>query len=336
MLEGRPLQGDDLERLKRFLAKMGLGYDEGIGYSVCMLNEEDEIIATGSMEENVVKCIAVDPAYQGQGASGTILSQLIQYSFEHGWSHIMMYTKPKNQEMFEDLGFHTIIKTEDVLFMENRVDGFKRFIEQVKAETPKMALDGKACVGAVIANGNPFTLGHRYLLEQALEQCDWLHLFILSDKRSFYSPQERYEMAKAGTAGMEKVILHKTSDYMISAATFPTYFMKEKAYAGKANCRLDLELFARRIAPELGIQKRFVGTEPDCQVTGRYNEMMKEILPGYKIQVVEILRKELDGQPVSASKVREAVREGRLSDIRDMVPECTYAYLAGEDRANKD
>lgn len=357
MLEGRPFKGSELEQLKQFLKKMDLEYDEGIEYSVCMVNEDYEIIATGSAEENVLKCIAIDPSCQGQGLSGTILSQLIQYEFEHGRSHILMYTKPQNQAMFEDLGFHTIIKTADVLFMENKRDGFSKFLTQVKAETPEKALlswketaKGEAlnrtdrtgaeaesadtevsgascCIGAIVANCNPFTLGHRYLIEQALTQCDWLHLFVLSDKRTFYSAQDRFEMVKAGTADLDRVILHRTSDYMISAATFPTYFMKEKARAKKANCRLDLELFANRIAPELGIRKRFVGTEPNCLVTDCYNDTMKELLPEYDIEVVEILRKETQGQPISASRVREAVKEGRFSDIRDMVPESTYRYL---------
>ncbi|MDO4330058.1 MAG: [citrate (pro-3S)-lyase] ligase [Lachnospiraceae bacterium] len=327
MLEGRPFKGSELEQLKQFLKKMDLEYDEGIEYSVCMVNEDYEIIATGSVEENVLKCIAIDPSCQGQGLSGTILSQLIQYEFEHGRSHILMYTKPKNQAMFEDLGFHTIIKTADVLFMENKRDGFSKFMTQVKAETPEEASGAFPCIGAIVANCNPFTLGHRYLIEQALTQCDWLHLFVLSDKRTFYSAQDRFEMVKAGTTDLDRVILHRTSDYMISAATFPTYFMKEKAQAKKANCRLDLELFANRIAPELGIRKRFVGTEPNCLVTDCYNDTMKELLPEYGIEVVEILRKETEGQPISASRVREAVKEGRFSDIQDMVPESTYRYL---------
>ena len=71
--------------------------------------------------------------------------------------------------------------------------------------------------------------------------------------------------------------------------------MKEKTEAGKANCRLDLELFGKRIAPELHITKRFVGTEPNCAVTDCYNVTMKEVLPGLGIEVTEIQRKEQEG-----------------------------------------
>jgi len=356
MVEGRPFKGKELEQLKDFLAEMELEYDEGIEYSACILDDDYQIIATGSVEDNVLKCIAISPSSQGQGLSGLIVSQLIQYQFEQGRSQIFMYTKPQNQDMFEDLGFHTIIKTKDVLFMENRFRGFERFVEQLIKETPEAArkdklgkdkLEGESVIGSIVANCNPFTLGHRYLIEQALKQCDWLHLFVLSDERTYFKPEERFEMVKAGVSDLERVILHKTSQYIISAATFPTYFMKEKIAAKKANCRLDLELFAERIAPQLGITRRFVGTEPHCKVTDCYNDTMLALFPQRGIQVVEIPRKEVEGMTISASAVRSALatlgnleisdtlsenqKKGMCSasmdTIRSMVPESTYRYL---------
>ena len=308
MLEGRPLKGYELERLKEFLKSMDLDYDTGIEYSICLEDEDYRIIAAGSVEENVLKCIAISPDHQGEGLSGTIISHLTQYEFEKGRSHLLMYTKPKNQAMFEDLGFYTILKT----------------------ESPEDALKEGKVIGAIVANCNPFTLGHRYLIETALKQCDYLHLFVLSDKRTFYSASERYEMVKEGVKDLDRVILHQTSDYIISAATFPTYFMKEKTEAGKANCRLDLELFGKRIAPELHITKRFVGTEPNCAVTDCYNVTMKEVLPGLGIEVTEIQRKEQEGTAISASRVRQAVKEGKTEEIRGLVPESTWKHIAGE------
>ncbi|EFA28598.1 ABC transporter, ATP-binding protein, partial [Haemophilus influenzae HK1212] len=38
--------------------------------------------------------------------------------------------------------------------------------------------------GSIVMNANPFTLGHRYLIEQALQQCDHLHLFIVGEDAS--------------------------------------------------------------------------------------------------------------------------------------------------------
>lgn len=325
--EGRPFRGNDLEKLKQFLKKMDLEYDEGIEYSICILNDAYEVIGTGSAEHNVIKCVAIDPAYQGQGLSAEILSGLIQYEFENARTRIFIYTKPQNLPMFDDMGFYTILQTRDVLFMENQARGFSGFLRELRRETPEDALQEGRKIGAIVANCNPFTLGHRYLIEQAVEECEYVHVFILSDNRSRFSPDERYQMVKLGIQGLDRVILHRTSDYLISAATFPTYFYKDQMQGQEANCRLDLELFGSRIAPELGITKRYVGTEPFCKVTGAYNRAMKEVLPSYGIEVKEIVRKEDEGVPVSASVVRECLERGDADRIHKLVPPAVCSYL---------
>ncbi len=328
ILSGNPLSGRELDQLKIFLKKMNLEYDEGIEYSICILNEKHEITGTGSADRNVLKCIAVDPAYQGRGISAQILSELIQYEFEKGRPHIFIYTKPGNQDMFSDMGFYTILMTKQILFMENRKSGFDKFIEDIRRETPGEALEKDRKIGAVVANCNPFTLGHKYLLQKALEECDYLHLFLLSDDRGMFTPKERFEMVREGISGMDRILVHWTGDYMVSAATFPTYFFKDKAQGRRANCRLDLELFAKRIAPELHITERFVGTEPGCAVTGMYNQEMKGILPRYGINVKEIERITSGGIPISASAVRQAVIRDNLEAVKSMLPPGGYQYLS--------
>lgn len=325
--EGRPFLGRELDKLKHFLKRMDLKYDEGIEYSICIMNDDYEIVGTGSVDRNVIKCIAIDSRYQGQGYLATILNSLIQYEFEKSRTHIFIYTKPKNFPMFADLGFYTILQTPDVLFMENQSQGFKSFLNNIKKETPKEALDRKKIVGAIVANCNPFTIGHRYLVEQAASVCDYVHLFVLSDNRNIFSTNDRFEMVRLGIQGLNNVILHHTSDYMISAATFPTYFFKDQLQGKEANCQLDLEMFGEKIAPELGISKRFVGTEPFCKVTDSYNYAMKKMLPIYGIEVKEIMRK-MDGEvPVSASAVRNCLTKREYEKVRTLVPQSVYEYL---------
>ncbi|MDO5389748.1 MAG: [citrate (pro-3S)-lyase] ligase [Eubacteriales bacterium] len=325
--EGRPFVGKELKKLKQFLKKMDLEYDEGIEYSVCILNDEYEIIGTGSVDQNVIKCVAIDPGYQGQGHSATILTNLIQYEFERSRTHIFIYTKPKNFPMFSDMGFHTILQTSDVLFMENQAQGFANFLKKLRNETPKEALDKECKVGAIVANCNPFTLGHRYLIEYASSCCDYVHLFVLSDNRNVFCANDRYEMVRLGIRGIDNVILHRTWDYMISAATFPTYFFKDQMQGKEANCQLDLEIFCSKIAPELGISRRFVGTEPFCKVTDSYNHTMKKILPAYGIEIEEITRKTSGEVPVSASQVRNCLAKKEYEKVRNLVPKAVYEYL---------
>lgn len=146
ILEGKPLRGKELESLKQFLRKMDLEYDEGIEYSVCILNDNYKIIGTGSVDRNVIKCVAIDPEYQGQGLSAAILTNLIQYEFQKAVTHLFIYTKPKNIDMFSDMGFHKVLMTKDILLMENRASGIAGFLEKLETETPAEAIKIKNIV----------------------------------------------------------------------------------------------------------------------------------------------------------------------------------------------
>lgn len=327
ILTGNPLKGNELNRLKVFLQKMNLEYDEGIEYSYCILNDNYEIIATGSVEANVLKCIAIDPAYQGQGLAATIVTNLVEYEFQWGRTHLFIYTKPQNKDLFQEISFYTIYETDSVLFMENKRSGFLDFMKQIKKETPQEALEYDKKIGTIIANCNPITLGHLYLFQIASEACDYVHIFILSDKRSEIPADIRYELVREATKELPNIILHKASDYIVSAATFPNYFMKDKMQAEEINCLLDLNLFGERIASELHINQRYVGTEPYCKVTNAYNKCMKMVLPKYHIEVVEVERKSRNEEPISASKVRKLYENYESDKLSTLVPYATLRYL---------
>ena len=342
--EGHPFTGRRLEKVKQFLEKEGLSYDASVEYTLLLTDEEGEIAACGSVAGSVLKCIAVSDEYQGEGLSATIVTGLSNYCMSKGRSHLFLFTKPKNRQMFTDLGFDAILSTDTVLFMENTRGGIKAYAEELKrssaeAEAAFEADHGRKPVeGAVVANCNPFTLGHRYLIETALTKCDLLHLFILSEDRSEFSAGQRFRMAQEGVADIKGVLLHPTSDYLISAATFPTYFIKDQAKAADANCELDVRIFAECIASPLGITMRFAGTEPTDEVTNAYNQKMKELLPGYGIEFVEIERKTAetgsgDGTvgAISAKTVRRLLAEGNTDGLKDLVPETTRKYLMRED-----
>lgn len=331
---GTPFTGRKLGRLKDFLLKEGLSYDETVEYTLLLSDDEGNIAATGSVSGNVFKCIAVSDDFQGEGLSATVVTGLMKYALEKGREHIFLFTKPKNLAMFSDLGFYKIIQTEDVLFMENKRDGIKDFanklLESSKDRYAAFA-DEKGrepLCGAIVANCNPFTLGHRYLIETALKECDLLHLFILSEDKSDFSAEERFAMVSEGIKDLPRVLLHPTSDYLISQATFPTYFIKDKAKAEDANCELDVRIFCECLAGPLSIKKRFAGTEPTDVVTNAYNEAMRRILPEYGMEFVEIKRLETkSGVPVSAKEVRRLLKEGDYGALKSLLPESTIRQL---------
>lgn len=320
---GYPFIGRKRKKLEEFLQKEELSYDEQIEETVNLTDKEGNIAATCSLHANVLKCIAVSKEYQGLGLSARVVTLMMNRAMEKGRRHLFLFTKPKNIQMFSDLAFYPILKTEDVLLMENKKDGIVEYINSL----PK----GKGeDIGAVVMNCNPFTLGHRYLIETAAGMCDTLHIFVLSEDKSEFSASVRYDLVKKGTADIDNVIVHQTSDYLISSAVFPTYFIKDKSKAEDANCILDLEIFCRYFAKMMNIKKRFVGTEPNCQVTGAYNQFMKQILPKYDIQVIEIARKEIDGVAISASDVRKYLHSKDMEKVKKLVPQTTYEYLEKE------
>ena len=177
--------------------------------------------------------------------------------------------------------------------------------------------------GVVVMNCNPFTLGHRYLIEQAAKQVERLYVMVVREDCSLFAYTERKAMVEQGVADIENVNVIDGSDYAISRATFPTYFLKRLDDAADTQMLLDLDLFRRHIAPALGATVRFVGTEPTDQLTRRYNQLMHEALK----DVRETDRLEKDGNAVSASRVRKAMEEGDMNTIRQLVPPTTLPYI---------
>jgi len=317
---GTPFTGRKLERVKEFLRKSELDYDAGVQFTVCVW-EGDEIIATGSLDKNVLKCIAVSPLHQGEGLSATVISELRKEAFQRGHSHLFLFTKPKNRWMFEDLSFFTIAQAPGMMLLENQRNGLKDFVASLK----RAPVDG--VIGCAVMNCNPFTLGHRYLIETAAAQCDWLHIFVLSEDKSLFPTEVRRSLVEQGVADLKNVTVHPTGDYLISSATFPSYFIKDKSQVGDIQCELDLEIFSRHFAPALGITRRFVGSEPLSPVTNAYNQKMKEYLPPRGIEVFELERKETLGAPISASRVRALLEQKDADTLRQLVPPTTFAYL---------
>jgi len=152
-----------------------------------------------------------------------------------------------------------------------------------------------------------------------------MYVFVLSEDQGRFSSRDRLEMVRRGTADLPNVTVVPTGPYLISAATFPTYFLKNRDQADTARCEMDIAVFLQHYVPHFGIQRRYVGTEPLSSLTNRYNEALAAALPGRGVEVRQIPRLENTRGPVSASEVRRRLDAGE--DIRPWVPETTYQYL---------
>ena len=322
--EGFPFRSRKLEQMKDFLKGFDLTYDSQIQYSVFLKTASGKLAGCGSRHENTLKCIAINPDFQGEGCLQIIITQLIKNAFEQGISHLFLFTKPVYKQMFSDMGFYTITETDDMLLMENRKDGISQYSE--KEAAPFKEYTGKP-VGSIIMNANPFTNGHKYLVETAAKACHILHVFVLSTDSSEFPSGVRLELVKQGCAHLPNVFVHGSSDYLISHATFPDYFLKEKATATEKAAVLDLQIFGTYFKKAFHITQRFVGEEPFSAITRAYNEQMKKILPAFDIKVTEIPRCQKNNTIISATFVRQKFLEGDFSLLKDFVPETTYAFL---------
>lgn len=343
------------QRIEAFLKRNGLRFDD-MHYYAAVTDDDGEMIAGGGLKGNVIKCVAVDDAHKGEAIANTLISHLIAHANEEGHSNVKLFTKPKNRQLFESLSFRLLAEAPEAVLMETGIGGINNTVEALK----KIKEEGEVCKennqecrkeektnlnittpqhlnpstpqplttttplrGVVVMNCNPFTLGHRYLIEQAAKQVERLFVMVVREDCSLFSYAERKAMVEQGVAHLKNVTVIDGSEYAISQATFPTYFLKRLDDAADTQMLLDLDLFRRHIAPALGATVRFVGTEPTDRLTRRYNQLMHEVLA----DVREIVRLEKEGNAVSASRVRKAMEQGDMSTIRQLVPPTTLPYI---------
>lgn len=304
------------------LEQEGIRRDRNLDYICAMYDEDYRVIATGSCFGCTLRCFAVSAAHQGEGLLNEIVTHLMEVQQERGNFQLFLYTKESTARFFGDLGFYEIARVDGTLvFMENRRDGFAGYLRALE----KTRREGRSA--ALVMNANPFTLGHQYLVETAAGACDTLHLFLVSEDASLVPFAVRKKLVEAGVAHLPNVVCHDSGPYIISSATFPSYFLKDENAVIEGHARLDLAVFVK-IAQALGITVRYVGEEPASLVTGLYNQIMARQLPEAGIDCVIVPRREAAGAPISASTVRKLLQKGRLEEIRALVPESTYAYFA--------
>lgn len=310
----------NLKTLESLLEKEGIEKDKNLDFSLGLYDMEGQLLATGSSFGNTLRCLAVDKNHQGEGLLNKIMNGLIQYQIEHGNTHLFLYTKCDTAHFFTDLGFHEIARVpEKIVFMENLKDGFSDYIDS-------LGMDNMNDSTALVMNCNPFTLGHQYLIEQASYENKIVHLFIVSEEKSFFPFEDRFHLVKEGCKHLKNIYFHETKSYMISNSVFPSYFLKEEASIIETHAKLDLEIFCK-IASVLKIKKRYVGEEPFSLVTGIYNKTMVEKLPENGIEVIVIPRKKSNGKAISASFVRELLKNGDMESVKKIVPSSTYDYF---------
>ncbi len=337
-----PLSVPSVRRqVEDFLGSNGLRLGE-VDLYLAVLSEDGAILAGGGLQRDILKCLAVSAEARSLGLSVPLVSRLISVASERGFTNVKVFTKPENRALFESLGFKLLAEAPKAILLENG-RGLADYCAYLRAHQAP---------GVIIMNANPFTLGHKYLVEKAESRN--LVIIPVKEDASRFSYAERLAMIRSGAGEWADVV--EGSDYQISAATFPTYFLKNLSDAAETQMRLDIDLFGRHIAPALGALVRYVGSEPADPLTARYNALMKELLPKYGVQLVEIPRLAFDSDcqadsstppaaplrmtkgttpelvkgPVTATSVRALLDEGRFKAASALTPESTWPYLLAD------
>ena len=194
-------------------------------------------------------------------------------------------------------------------------------------------------IAALVINANPFTLGHQYLVEKASRENDTLHLFIVEEDASLIPFSIRKKLVIEGTSHLPNIIYHDSGPYIISNATFPGYFQKDEQAVMESHAELDLAIFIK-IAKTLHITRRYIGEEPFSETTGLYNKIMSEKFPENGIDCIIVPRKQYINTensnqphplPISASTVRQAIKDKNFTLLKQLVPETTLQYFESKE-----
>ena len=381
-------------QVEAFLRENGLRMEELDHYYACT-SPDGSILAGAGIKADIIKCVAVAPSARSEGFMLPLLSRVVSDAAAKGVLNLKVFTKPENREIFESIGFKVLASAPKAVLMENsrglekycqylsgicHASGSEKLFFGTVPEKPiflcQRQPSARKC-GVIVMNANPFTLGHKYLIDKALEQVDHLFVIPVKEDASAFPYSERLAMIRAASAlpcpknqfssanaspahADSRITVLEGSDYCISAATFPTYFLKDLSDAAETQMILDIDLFERHIMPALGATVRFVGSEPLDPLTARYNALMHNavVIPRLTMPAPAVMpdSDRASAQPsaeqnyfsgrcpknqfssananpahadavVSASRVRAAIEAGDYASAAALCPSTTHPYL---------
>jgi [citrate (pro-3S)-lyase] ligase len=327
----------DIKLVKDFLSGLGFDFDPSeVESTMIVYNLKGELVGTGSHQGRILKYVAVAPKFRDTTAFALIVTYMTEKLLKI-YKHTFVFTRPENSVHFRGLGYNEIATAAPLFtvleFGFESIQTYQKYLKSLASNVQTSS------VAAIVVNCNPFTNGHKFLIEKAASENEVVYLFVVEEERSAFTFKVRWELIRKGIEHLVNVIMVRGGMYVVSGAIFPSYFLKceELNDVMQKQAELDVIVFAKYIVPVLKIKKRYIGAEVYCKTTEAYNNAMKSILPAYGVEVIEIERKSVgidkDGTPnyISASKVRQAIREDRLSDVIDFLTDSTREFLLSDE-----
>ncbi len=315
------------EKVREFLAASKLKYEENVDFTQ-IYRIGEEIVATGSLSHNIIKCVAVSPSYRGSsGILAKLMTKLVIMLYKRGYTHHYIFTKPRYVRTFITYGFHEVVRAEPyVALLEHGIqENIHKYVKRI--EEKRKSGDN---IGAMIIDCNPITYDHIIAITEASKFSDWLHLFLVSEPKYLFPLKIRLKLLQESIANLNNVTIHLGGNYIVSHLTFPKYFIR-KEEASRAHALLGGSLFGKYIVPTLNIKHRYIRKEPDSELDSIYNAAMKELLPKFGVQIHEIPNLMIDGHYMSAKLFKELIDNNDWEEIKKMVTPATYEFLISEE-----
>ena len=307
--------------LINFLNEYNLEYEEDITYSI-LVYEENELVATASLSNNIMKDFLVRKEYIGQNITNMMFTHLVSYLHQKDIYHYFVFTTPKNEVIFKSLNMTTIVKTMNTVLLE----GGSNILHELSNLKHEFNLSNNK-KSALIINANPMTLGHLYLIETASKESEEVIVFVVSEDQSSFPFRDRYSIICEATKHLKNVTILPSLPYVVSRISFPKYFLKEDKLITEEHTLIDVLIYKEYYQKVFNINLRYVGDEPLSVTTNKYNEVMKLYL-GNRLRIVK--RIESDGEVISASLIRKMIKNNKIDETKKYLPLATYNYLLSD------
>ena len=323
----------DVKLVRDFLFSLGFEFNPSeVECTMIVYNLKGELVGTGSHLARILKYVAVAPKFRDTTAFALIVTYMTEKLLKI-YKHTFVFTRPENAVRFRGLGFTEIASAKPLYsLLEFGFESILTYLDYLKTLQVQVKT---TAVASMVVNCNPFTNGHKFLIEKAAAENEVVYLFVVQEDLSVFPFSIRWELIRKGIAHLKNVVMVSGGMYIVSGAIFPSYFLKNETVNDviQKQAELDVQIFANYIVPVLGITKRYVGTEHYCKTTEAYNLAMKTILPDYGVEVIEVTRKASgtgeNSLPdyISASKVRKAIKNDQLEKLVDFLPDSTREFL---------
>lgn len=239
-------------------------------------------------------------------------------AYGNSWIAEMIFHGLEKDMTFFDTNDETIESQVEVL------------IEDFKKEHELFADDLQ--IGASVMSCNPFTSGHRYLVELGSRMFDYFVVFLMQEGMNLVFDKEECEnLVRVGVQDLDNVIVVPMSDVFSYQTFWPEYndimLRHSKNYVGLNTYNL-LNVVGKAFK-QLNVKHFLCGIETDDNITRQHIVQAKTVFPQNDINVICIPRKQMKDNKLSISgtECRRMLAEGEYDKLNGFLQPQVIDYI---------